>query len=289
MKHRAGTLAVTLVVLFALANAPTHAQTIMIAGDVSGTDCDAADYSLGLFQLYVLASYTDGSRGARFSIPDPPCLGAMLVGEAFNYPGTTGSAQTGLEVDFGNCVTGTTLILTMSFFGQGTTPPCCYYRALGHPNADIPNAELRDCGGDYVCTRTTTLTFNDDGSCRDCWRTFPPEISNPGPADGATEVELSPTLTWDTLNPEGGCSHDVFFGTSPTPPLVGGIVGFSYAPRKLEPNVTYYWRVAPYWDHRSINGPLWSFTTANSVATEEVTWGHIKSLFDDRIGRPANQ
>src|SRR5262245_3650986 len=46
----------------------------------------------------------------------------------------------------------------------------------------------------------------------------PPGVpGSPSPADAATNVETSPTLTWSAA---GAASYDVYFGTTTPPPLV---------------------------------------------------------------------
>jgi subtilisin-like proprotein convertase family protein len=88
------------------------------------------------------------------------------------------------------------------------------------------------------------------------------------PADGATGVATSPTLTWQAMS--GAASYTVEVATdSGFTSIVAtqaGISGTSYAPTGLNPNVTYYWHVKP------TNGcgdgtvsATFSFTTANVI------------------------
>ncbi len=77
--------------------------------------------------------------------------------------------------------------------------------------------------------------------------TTPPPTSAPGtptspsPANGATGVSATPTLTWSA---SGATSYDVRFGTANPPPQVAtGQTSASYAPASLAANTTYYWQV----------------------------------------------
>lgn len=95
----------------------------------------------------------------------------------------------------------------------------------------------------------------------------PPCVTNIAPANGATgvtSVSAGIALSWNAA--AGATSYDVYFGTTPTPPLIGNtpsttvnITGTSY-------NTTYYWYIAP----RNVGGAatgcisnLTSFTTEN--------------------------
>jgi hypothetical protein len=91
------------------------------------------------------------------------------------------------------------------------------------------------------------------------------EATNPDPADGATAVALDVVLSW---TPGGtAVSHDVYFGTSDSPELVGNQVETSYAPNGLEPGTTYYWQVdAIEADGTRHIGDVWSFTTITLTA-----------------------
>ena len=87
----------------------------------------------------------------------------------------------------------------------------------------------------------------------------------PSPVNGATGQSTSPTLTWDPISdPCGGAvAYDVYFGTTPTPPLVAiDRSTNSYPVSGLAYTTTYYWKiVAKGIGGRQTTGPAWSFTT----------------------------
>src|SRR5262249_37345127 len=84
------------------------------------------------------------------------------------------------------------------------------------------------------------------------------------PANGATGVALSPTLSWTAV--AGAINYDLYFGTTNPPPFFGN-VGNSSTPSGLLPGVKYYWRVAAVnsGNVEGISSPVWSFTTARSA------------------------
>ena len=89
-----------------------------------------------------------------------------------------------------------------------------------------------------------------------------PAPANPTPANGSTGASLSATLSWTATN--GATSYDVYFGTSPTPPLVGNTSLSSYAPGALNAGITYYWRVVAKNSVGTISSALWSFSASNA-------------------------
>jgi hypothetical protein len=92
----------------------------------------------------------------------------------------------------------------------------------------------------------------------------PPSVAtNPDPADGAVGVSLNPTLNWSagTL----AASHDVYFGTSPSPAFQGNQPGTGFSPGTLSVSTTYYWAVDEVNGAGTAPGPVWSFTTGTGT------------------------
>ncbi len=89
----------------------------------------------------------------------------------------------------------------------------------------------------------------------------------PSPANGATQIQLSPMLTW--IAAPAAVSHDVYFGTSDPPPFISNQAETSYDPGLLKVSTTYYWRVDEVEaDGTKRTGDVWSFTTVLGNATQ---------------------
>jgi hypothetical protein len=112
--------------------------------------------------------------------------------------------------------------------------------------------------------------------------------STPFPANGATGVSTSPTLTWAaTSNTD---SYNVYFGASSPPPKVADVTVSSYTPSTtLSSNTTYYWQIIAMHNMCNllpptvIGGPIWSFTTGTTGGSLSIsitsqscaqTWGN---------------
>ncbi len=89
--------------------------------------------------------------------------------------------------------------------------------------------------------------------------------SNPSPANGSEGALVNPTLSWTAAS--GATSYDVYFGTTPNPPLVTNTASASYAPGILSPGITYYWMVVAKNSGGTSNSPVWSFITGRAIPT----------------------
>ena len=100
---------------------------------------------------------------------------------------------------------------------------------------------------------------------RDSFTTVPPlpgAASSPTPTDAATDIALDATLDWTAGS--DATSHDVYFGTNPTPgagELQGNQAGTTFDPGALSASTTYYWRIDEVNAGGTTTGVVWSFTT----------------------------
>ena len=87
----------------------------------------------------------------------------------------------------------------------------------------------------------------------------PPAPSNLAPANGAQGVSTAPTLSWTAST--GATSYDVYFGPTPTPPLLTNLATTSQALAALSSGTTYYWKVVAKNSAGSNTSAVWSFST----------------------------
>jgi len=94
------------------------------------------------------------------------------------------------------------------------------------------------------------------------------KATNPNPANGATGVAADATLSWRPG--ASAATHNVYFGTSSPPALVGNQAAASYNPGPLQGGTTYYWQIDEVAaDGVTITpGDLWSFTTLSLIVID---------------------
>jgi len=84
------------------------------------------------------------------------------------------------------------------------------------------------------------------------------KATNPNPADGATEVSTTADLSW-TAGADA-TSHDVYFGTSSSPPFIRNQTDTIFDPGEMTMGTTYYWRIDEVSVHGTTTGTVWTFT-----------------------------
>lgn len=92
----------------------------------------------------------------------------------------------------------------------------------------------------------------------------PAQPSLPVPLNGATQVSVTPTLSWQCSDPDDDIlTYDVYFGiTTPPPRIISNQSSLLCKPGSLQYQTMYYWKIIA-WDNKSASteGPLWVFTT----------------------------
>ena len=92
----------------------------------------------------------------------------------------------------------------------------------------------------------------------------PSEPSSPYPTNGATNVAITTTLSWQCSDIDGDAiTYDIYFGITSNPPkIASNITTSSFNPGTLQYSITYYWRIVAWDEHGAKNeSDLWHFTT----------------------------
>jgi hypothetical protein len=158
-------------------------------------------------------------------------------------------------------------VLTINYFRSGSTGSCCAFSIA--PSSFTGTIDATTCAQDAVAATPVTSHFNADASCpcADDVAPLPPTI--PQPRDEGIKIALWPTLTWTAVDWDDDIvAYDVYFGTSPTPPLAVTVTDASWEHGPLDPMTTYYWRVvARDALGQETSGPVWHFTTRTANHT----------------------
>ncbi len=95
---------------------------------------------------------------------------------------------------------------------------------------------------------------------------LPGQASSPSPADGVTGVSIDADLNWTAGSDT--TSHDVYFGTNPTPDpgeFQGNQAGTTFDPGTMDFKTTYYWRIDEVGPGGVTPGDVWAFTTEGAL------------------------
>jgi hypothetical protein len=122
-----------------------------------------------------------------------------------------------------------------------------------------PEYSLTPLGGGTKLIGDVAESFN-FGDTR--WYTIAPQPpvaapSNVGPADRAVLAAGNVSLSWGAVN--AAISYDVYFGTSPDPPLAGNVAFPPFSVNAASTGKRYYWRVVARNTFGAVSSPVVSF------------------------------
>jgi hypothetical protein len=178
------------------------------------------------------------------------------------------------------CATGEQVVAALFYFATDVDS-CCPILIRPFQSAFGFELEGTDCNGSPVLVGRRSIIVQPPGMLGCGAPTVP---ANPWPPDGATDVSLTPELSWESEAPVGTnlgvFEMRLYLGTTPNPPLVEY---YAFPPQTigpLEPSTTYYWKIVAYAsDFGSSMGPIWQFTTTSPTNTRSTTWGAIKAMY----------
>lgn len=270
--------------------AVAQSASVGIYSDVNGSVCSLSDNSPGLKNGYVVVRPgPQGVSGVQFAAPLPSCFTGSYVGD-LGAPGTlaVGNSQTGVSIAVTNCSVYPTHVLTIQYYGLGTTPACCPYPVIADPA--VGEISVTNC---FFATETAAgvvSSFNANASCQCTGNSAPGRPESPAPPDHSTDQMRTPLMSWIASDFDNNIAeYDLYLGTTPSPPLVAaGLTQPSYTPAMLDTLTQYYWRVVVR-DAQGLeaSSEMWTFKTR---ALNTPPYPPMNPLpFDEATDRPVNQ
>jgi len=191
--------------------------------------------------------------------------GSPPPGPASNPSPADGATNQSVDVDL-NWTAGSDATSHDVYFGDTTTPPFIGNQtATTYDPGTLSNVttyywriDEKNAGG---TTTGTVWSFTTEAATP-----APGQASNPSPADGATNQSVDVDISWTAGS--DATSHDVYFGTSSSPPFVQNQAGTTYDPGTLANSTTYYWRIDEKNAVGTTTGTVWSFTTAAAASAD---------------------
>jgi hypothetical protein len=268
---RALLVVITLLILF-----PAAAGAQGLIGLHSTSDPNSSPQIIA--PPYVVFTYTiflyapEPVSHVQFRVVRTGDLYSNTVFTGFDDHGYTvqGTIEDGIVVDFGGCVSGEVFVGTVSYIATADIE-CGEFQIQG-PYGQ-PDVEAALCAGGTMFPAPQPGYYSSQ----------PPHFFNRYPANGAVDVPADVTLSWDEYfcyffgDCFGSQCRALNFGTDPGNLTTFYGIGTSVTPGPLDPYTTYYWSILT---NELGSSALWSFTTGEGpVATEESSWGRIKSLY----------
>ncbi len=138
-------LTVVVLCLAGLAFAQSDVGSIDIFSDAAYTSCNFIDV-IGLVPVYIVHTHAnDGAAASQWMLELGAGVIMQFVGSNSPFPTAIGNPLTGISIAYGSCQTGNTLILTVNFFGSGTSATCSLMSIVPDPGALSGMVEIVDC------------------------------------------------------------------------------------------------------------------------------------------------
>jgi len=243
---------------------PTVVNGKVYVGTTTGVGVFGLFPSISIIKSHV-GNFTQGQQGATYTLTVAnaagvsPTSGAVTVTEA----APTGLTLSGMSGIGWTCPSGGNTCTRSDALPANTSYPAIVVtvNVASNAPASVTNTATVAGGGDSTSTNKTAndVTTITPGTA------IPPAPVLSSPANGAAGISLEPSLSWGASI--GATSYDVYFGTSPAPPLVTNTTATIYNPAALTSNTTYYWQVVAKNTAGGTGSATFSFTTFNSSCT----------------------
>ena len=120
--------------------------TIGVYADMSGASTNLIDYG-EVAQIYVVHKVAEGATACAFRIEEP--AGWTLVSAESQFPVTIGDIEDGISIGYGQCLSGTIHVMTLTYNTPGNSTPDARFRVL--PNSQWPeHVQVVDCSQNLV-------------------------------------------------------------------------------------------------------------------------------------------
>jgi hypothetical protein len=142
-------------------------DVIALFGDSIPSSCHS-ETGLGFAGFYLFHYSAGGTMGSQFRLPSMPCLTGDVFGPSIlnqAYP-STGSLQTGISFDYGQCLTGWNYVATIAYLAvSGGIPACCEQPILASPIAMSGQVEAANCSGEWAPAQGVSGFTNGNSNC----------------------------------------------------------------------------------------------------------------------------
>lgn len=178
-------LIATLLVVTIPAAAYAQYGVIGLYTDASAGNCEVYDSAQGIFDVWVVHTMGTGASAAQFKVQPSAGFTATYLGDFSPFEVYLGNSQTGISIAYGECLSGTIVLLRITYLFDGSSATCGKLEITGDPaEIQYPNDPIiADCGSRSTIAKHVVqggvLFVNPDGSCP-CFLAVPVQESTWG-------------------------------------------------------------------------------------------------------------
>ncbi len=125
---------------------PAVAGSMGIYADAAGTNSRIVDDG-GTVTVYVVHKIEVGGIASAFTVEAP--AGWTRLGAVSQYPVNIGDVDAGMSIGYGNCLTGTIHLMTLTYDSPGNSAAGSTFKVLPHPEWP-DNIRVVDCDAEML-------------------------------------------------------------------------------------------------------------------------------------------
>jgi hypothetical protein len=115
------------------ATASAQFGVIGVYTDQMASGCEIADGGQGVVNLYVVHTLGAGATAVQFKLQPSAGFGATFIGDTYPFELYLGNSQTGISIAYGDCLSGTVVVLGVTYLFLGSSDTCSYIDVVGDP------------------------------------------------------------------------------------------------------------------------------------------------------------
>jgi len=127
-------LIATVLVVAIPATASAQFGVIGVYTDQMASGCEIVDGGQGVVTLYVVHTLGAGAAAVVFMVQPSAGFGATYITDSHPFEVSIGDSQTGIAIAYTECLSGTIVVLGVTYLFLGTSETCSYLDVVGDPD-----------------------------------------------------------------------------------------------------------------------------------------------------------
>jgi hypothetical protein len=120
------------------------ADQVGLFSEPTAYSCTVLDVP-GPSTLYVVHRFSRGTNGSRFRIEPSTGFTGTLLSVSSEYTIVSGDPLNGITMSYDPCMSGSIVVLSLTFMLDGTASPCSWLRTAAHPLSPDGEIDVFNC------------------------------------------------------------------------------------------------------------------------------------------------